>query len=139
MFSFDHKVLLYHSSSSLLTHFFPFPWPINYDCTFRCHKSSTHSLQIWFWLKISSLSLKLWQCVCPRFIGLKLYKWMKNRLQTKFDAKHCLHIFVGSANEIKKLLIFIITPFGGPQLKFHPNLQFPNGQLLILNFSKVQN
>jgi hypothetical protein len=45
--------LLYIGSRSLLKHFFPFPWPINYDRTSRCNKSSTHSLPIWFWLKIS--------------------------------------------------------------------------------------
>jgi hypothetical protein len=33
-FSFDIKVLLYHGSSSLFTHLFPFPWPINYDRAF---------------------------------------------------------------------------------------------------------
>jgi len=33
-FSFDIKVLLYHGSRPLFTHFFPFPWPINYDRTF---------------------------------------------------------------------------------------------------------
>jgi hypothetical protein len=28
-FSFDIKVLLYHGSKPLFTHFLPFPWPIN--------------------------------------------------------------------------------------------------------------
>jgi len=51
-FPFDLKVLLYHGSRPLLTHFIPFPWPINYNCASRCNKSSTHSLSIWFWLKI---------------------------------------------------------------------------------------
>ncbi len=50
-FSFDLKVLLYHGSRPLLTHFIPCPWPINYDCASQCNKS-THSLSIWFWLKI---------------------------------------------------------------------------------------
>jgi hypothetical protein len=29
-------------------HFLPFPWPINYDIAFWCHKSPTHSLLIQF-------------------------------------------------------------------------------------------
>jgi hypothetical protein len=33
-FSFDVKVLFYHGSRSLFTHFLPFPWPINYDHVF---------------------------------------------------------------------------------------------------------
>jgi hypothetical protein len=33
-FPFDIKVLLYHGSRLLFTHFFLFPWPINYDCAF---------------------------------------------------------------------------------------------------------
>jgi hypothetical protein len=33
-FSFDIKVLLYHGSRSLFTHFLPFPWLINYDRAF---------------------------------------------------------------------------------------------------------
>jgi hypothetical protein len=33
-FSFDIKVLLYHGSMPLFTHFFPFPWLINYDHVF---------------------------------------------------------------------------------------------------------
>jgi hypothetical protein len=33
-FSFDIKVLLYHGSRPLFTHFLPFPWPINCDCAF---------------------------------------------------------------------------------------------------------
>jgi hypothetical protein len=33
-FSFDIKVLLYHGSRPLFTHFLPFPWPINYNHTF---------------------------------------------------------------------------------------------------------
>jgi hypothetical protein len=28
-FSFDIKVLFYHGSRPLFTHFLPFPWPIN--------------------------------------------------------------------------------------------------------------
>jgi hypothetical protein len=52
IFSFDFKVLLYHGSKLLLTHFFPFLWSINYDYTSQCYKSSTLSLLIWFWLKI---------------------------------------------------------------------------------------
>jgi hypothetical protein len=52
IFSFDLKVLFYHGSRLLLTHFIHFPWPMNYDCAFQCNRSSTHSLSIWFWLKI---------------------------------------------------------------------------------------
>jgi hypothetical protein len=52
IFSFDLKVLLYHGSRSLFTHFIFFLWPINYDWAFQCNKSSTHSLLIWFWFKI---------------------------------------------------------------------------------------
>jgi hypothetical protein len=37
----------------LLMHFLPFPWPINYNHASQCNKSFTHSLLIWFWLKIS--------------------------------------------------------------------------------------
>jgi hypothetical protein len=37
----------------LLTHFLPFPWPINYNRASRCNKSFTHSLLIW--LKIEDL------------------------------------------------------------------------------------
>jgi hypothetical protein len=33
-FSFDIKVLLYHGSRLLFTHFLPFPWPINYNHIF---------------------------------------------------------------------------------------------------------
>jgi len=33
-FSFDIKVLFYHGSRLLFTHFLPFPWPINYDHAF---------------------------------------------------------------------------------------------------------
>jgi hypothetical protein len=33
-FSFDIKVLLYHGSTPLFTHFLPFPWPVNYDRLF---------------------------------------------------------------------------------------------------------
>jgi hypothetical protein len=47
-FSFDFKVLLYHGSRLLFTHFFLFPWLIYYDCAFQCHKSPTHSLLIRF-------------------------------------------------------------------------------------------
>jgi hypothetical protein len=52
IFSCDFKVLLYHGFSSSLMHFLPFPWSINYDCTFQCNKSSTLSLSIWFWLNL---------------------------------------------------------------------------------------
>jgi hypothetical protein len=51
-FPFNLKVLLYHGFRPLLTHFFPFPWPINYNRASWCNKSSTHSSPIWFWLKI---------------------------------------------------------------------------------------
>jgi hypothetical protein len=59
IFSFDLKVLLYHGSRPLLTHSLLFLWPINYDYASWCNKSSTHSLSIWFWLKISFLFLKI--------------------------------------------------------------------------------
>jgi hypothetical protein len=52
IFPFDLKVLLYHGSRPLLTHFLAFPWSINYDCACQCNKSFTPSLSIWFWLKI---------------------------------------------------------------------------------------
>jgi hypothetical protein len=45
-------VLLYHGSRLLLMHSLPFPWPINYNHAFWCNESSTHSLSIWFRLKI---------------------------------------------------------------------------------------
>jgi hypothetical protein len=80
-FSIDLNILLYHGSRSLLTHFLSFPWPINYNPTFRCNKSSTHSLPIW--LKIEDFfffALKLWCRICPCLMSLKLHKWMKNRL-----------------------------------------------------------
>ncbi len=82
LFSIDFKVLIYHAYRLLLTPFFIFPWPINYNHTSRCNKSSTHSLPIWFWLKIFSLSLKLWPHVWSRLMGFKLHKWMKNRLES---------------------------------------------------------
>jgi hypothetical protein len=44
--------LIYHGSRPLLTHFLIFPWPTNYNCASWCNKSFTHSLLIWFWLKI---------------------------------------------------------------------------------------
>jgi len=34
LFFINIKVLFYHGFKPLFTHFFPFPWPINYDCTF---------------------------------------------------------------------------------------------------------
>ncbi len=34
-------------------HFLHFLWPINYNHASQCNKSFTHSLSIWFWLKIS--------------------------------------------------------------------------------------
>ncbi len=52
IFPFDLKVLLYHGSRPLLTNFLPFPWSINYKCTYQCNKCSTPSLSIWFWFKI---------------------------------------------------------------------------------------
>jgi hypothetical protein len=77
------KVLLYHGSRSLLKPFLPFPWPINYNHTFWCNKSSTHSLFIW--LKIEDfffLYLNSWCHVWPHFMGLKLHKWMKSHLRS---------------------------------------------------------
>jgi hypothetical protein len=53
--SFFHLILsfyFYHGSKLLLTHFLPFPWPINYNHASWCNKSSIHPLPIWFWLKI---------------------------------------------------------------------------------------
>jgi hypothetical protein len=55
-FSFNLKVLLYHGPRPLFTHFLPFPWFINYECSSQCNKSSTPSLLIWFWLKFWFLS-----------------------------------------------------------------------------------
>ncbi len=46
---FDLEVLLYHGFRSLFTPFLRFPWSINYDYAFRCNKSFTPSLSIWFW------------------------------------------------------------------------------------------
>ncbi len=56
IFSFDLKVLLYHGCRLLLTHLLPFLRSINYNCAYRCNKSSTPSLLIWFWLKLWFLS-----------------------------------------------------------------------------------
>jgi hypothetical protein len=56
---FHFKVLLYHGFTSLFMHFLPFLWPINYNHTSRCSKSSTHSSSIWFWLKIFFLFLEI--------------------------------------------------------------------------------
>ncbi len=56
-----------------------FPWPINYDHIFWCHKSPTHSLPIRFGWRSLLFSLKLWHCVWSRVMGLKLRKWMKSR------------------------------------------------------------
>jgi hypothetical protein len=53
---FDLEVLFYHGYRSLLTPFLRFPQSINYDYTFRCNKSFTLSLSIWFWLKIWLIS-----------------------------------------------------------------------------------
>ncbi len=83
-FSFDIKVLLYHGSRLLFTHLFLFPWPINYDCTFWCHKSPTHSLSIRSNSKSLIFSLKLWHYVRSHFMGLKLHKWMKSRPPSHF-------------------------------------------------------
>jgi hypothetical protein len=82
IFSFDLKVLLYHGSGLLLMHSLPFPWPINYNSAYWCNKFSTHSLLIWFWLKIFFISLKSWHCIWPHVTGLKLHKWMKNHLRS---------------------------------------------------------
>jgi hypothetical protein len=67
-------VLLYHNFRPLFTHSLFFPWPINYDHAFRCHKSPTHSLSTQFGKRSFHFCLKLWRCVWPRFIGLKLCK-----------------------------------------------------------------
>jgi hypothetical protein len=82
VFSFDIKVLLYHGSRPLFTHFLPFPWPINYDRTFWCHKSFTHSLLIQFGWRSLLFSLKLWHRIWLHLIGLKLSKWMKSQPQS---------------------------------------------------------
>jgi hypothetical protein len=81
IFSFDLKVLFYHGSKSLLTHFLSFPWPINYNHAFQCNKSSMHSLLIW--LKIEDFFSFPWNYgVAYGHVlqGLKLHKWMENRL-----------------------------------------------------------
>jgi hypothetical protein len=50
--------LLYHGYRSLFTSFLLFPWPINCDCAFWCHKSPIHSLSIWFgWRFVFSLEI----------------------------------------------------------------------------------
>jgi len=78
-FPFNIKVLFYHGCRPLFMHFLFFPWPINYDCTFWCHKSPTYSLSIWFSWKYLLCSLKLWRCIWPCLTGLKLRKWMKSQ------------------------------------------------------------
>ncbi len=47
-FSFNLTVLLYHSSRPLFTHSFFLSLAYKLRCTFRCHKSPTHSLLIRF-------------------------------------------------------------------------------------------
>ncbi len=86
IFPFDLKVLLYHGSRPLLTHFLRFPWSINYNYAFQCNKSSTPSLSIWFWLRIwlFFLSLKLWRHTWSHLMNPKLHKRMKNRFQSRF-------------------------------------------------------
>ncbi len=75
-FPINLKVLLYHGSKSLLTHFLLFLWPINNNHAFWCNKSSTHSLRFDFdWIFFSFP----WIC---GITGLKLHKWMKNRLRS---------------------------------------------------------
>jgi hypothetical protein len=53
----------------------------------------------------------------------------------KFETNHWKHIFVGSSCDEKTLLIDILPP----NQNFFPKFQRPNGHLLILDFSKVQN
>jgi hypothetical protein len=55
-----------------------FPWPINYDRTFRCHKCPTPSLSIRFARRSFFFCLKLWRHIWPHLTGLKLCKWMKS-------------------------------------------------------------
>jgi len=67
------------------TLFLPFPWLINYNHTFQCTKSSTHSSPSWFWLKFF-FSLNSWFCAWSRFVGFKSQKWMKNHPRSlEFD------------------------------------------------------
>jgi hypothetical protein len=53
IFSINFKTIFYRGFRPLLTHFLLFLWFIKYNPTSRCNKFSTHSLLIWFWLKIS--------------------------------------------------------------------------------------
>jgi len=72
-FPFDFKVLLYHGFKLLLMHFFPFLWLINYNCASQYNKYFTHSLLIWFWLKISFHFLEI----------------MASRMATSYGASSC--------------------------------------------------
>jgi hypothetical protein len=58
-FSLEIKVWFYHGSRLLFMHYLPFPWPINYDRAFWCHKSPTHSLSIRFGWKSLLFSLEI--------------------------------------------------------------------------------
>jgi len=51
--------ILYYGSRPLLMHFLLFLWSINYNPASWCNKSFTHSLLIWFWLKISLIFLDI--------------------------------------------------------------------------------
>jgi hypothetical protein len=55
-------------------------WHINYNHAYQNTKSSTHSLLSWFWLKIFFPYLISWPCTCLCFTGVKLQRWIKNRL-----------------------------------------------------------
>jgi hypothetical protein len=54
---------------SLLTHLFIFPSLINYNLASWCNKSSTHSLLIWFWLKVSFSFLKIMVSCMATYYG----------------------------------------------------------------------
>jgi hypothetical protein len=54
----------------------------------------------------------------------------------KIETKHWKHIFVGSSCDEKIINRYCCV---APNQNFFPNFQSPNGHLLILDFSKVQN
>ncbi len=59
IFPFDLKVLFYYGSRPLFMRFLLFPWPINYDCIFWCHKSPPTFIINSILLKISLLFLEI--------------------------------------------------------------------------------
>jgi len=82
LFPIDFKVLFYHGSKPLLHIFLHFPWPINYNHAFRITKSSTHLTPNWLKIEDLFLFFNSWHCAQLRFMGLKLHKWTKNRLES---------------------------------------------------------